>query len=98
MAANDRDFLTYRVTVRMVNYDDFVNNRVWRGAILLGNEVWLLWEWLPATIASRQDAAPTAKMVTFFGSPISAHTRVNRTRIAHSGIQLVIYSDCRSFF
>jgi hypothetical protein len=27
----------------------------------IGNEVLLLWEWLPATIPSRQDAAPTGK-------------------------------------
>jgi hypothetical protein len=31
------------------------------GAILLGNEVSPWWEWLPATTASRIDAAPTEK-------------------------------------
>jgi hypothetical protein len=32
-----------------------------RGAILIGNKVPFLWEWLPATTAPRQDAAPTKK-------------------------------------
>jgi hypothetical protein len=36
-----------------------------RGTILLGNEASSLWEWLPATIASRQDAAPTEKGFNF---------------------------------
>src|SRR5512137_2408901 len=30
----------------------------------MGNEARLLWEWLPATIPSRQDAAPTEKQTT----------------------------------
>jgi hypothetical protein len=31
-----------------------------------------LWEWLPATILSRQDAAPTGKGFNFIGSPTPA--------------------------
>jgi len=34
----------------------------------IGNEVWLLWEWLPAAIASRQDAAPTETIITSWAS------------------------------
>jgi len=40
-----------------------------QSAILLGNEVSPLWEWLPATIASRQDAAPTRKKSNLIGRP-----------------------------
>jgi hypothetical protein len=32
----------------------------------IGNELSLWWEWLPATLASRQDAAPTEKIAALF--------------------------------
>ena len=37
-----------------------------RGAILKCDEVYSLWEWLPATIVSRQDAAPTGKKFNYY--------------------------------
>ena len=43
-----------------------------RGAILLGNEVPFLWEWLPATIIAARCRSHRTEKGDFIGSPTSA--------------------------
>jgi hypothetical protein len=52
------------------NATGFLRNASCRPATLVGKEICSLWEWLPATIKSLQDAAPTKKEINSFRSLI----------------------------
>ena len=54
-----------------------------RDDILLGNEVSLLWEWLPATIIAARRGGLPQKKINFIGSPTFRLRRIALHQLEH---------------